>query len=191
MSEEWRDIQGYEGLYQVSNLGNIKSLFRYKKILKKSPVSSGYLSVELWKDKKNRRHLIHRLVAKAFIPNPEQLPQINHKDEDKTNNQVDNLEWCTAKYNMNYGTGNSRRRENTDYKAIPHELRVKWATENSKFRWKPVLQKENGIVIARYENMYMAERAVNPNHKPNGNISMVCRGKRKSAYGFQWEYAKE
>lgn len=114
MIEEWKDIVGYENLYQVSNLGNVRSLDRtiirshgekltvHGKILKPM-ISRGYCYVRLnncgnWKDKQ-----IHRLVAQAFIPNPDNLPEINHKDEIKINNYVENLEWCTREYNVNYG----------------------------------------------------------------------------------------
>lgn len=111
MKERWKDIKGYEGRYQVSNFGRVKSLARKasnnhmikERILK--PLGSGcdYLRVNLCKDGHSYRKLIHRLVAETFIPNLSNLPMVNHKDEDKTNNCVENLEWCTAKYNTNYG----------------------------------------------------------------------------------------
>ena len=123
MIEEWRPIEGYEGLYEVSNTGRVRSLDRFivdslghKRFYKGKvliPVKSnlGYLFVGLYCNEKNKRYLVHRLVAQAFIENPDNLPEINHKDEDKTNNSVENLEWCTAKYNLSYGTRNIRRRE--------------------------------------------------------------------------------
>ena len=113
--EEWKNIIGYEGLYEVSNTGQVRSLDRYVKYsngrihLHKGKVLSpvkdkyGYLVVCLYCNEKQKIIKIHRLVAQAFIPNPNNLPEVNHKDEDKTNNSVDNLEWCTAKYNSNYG----------------------------------------------------------------------------------------
>ena len=97
--EEFRDIPGYEGMYEVSNLGRIR---RNGKILKPSKSNWGYLKLVLFKNGTRKTVLVHRLVAYAFIPNPQNLPQINHKDEDKTNNSVDNLEWCDNKYNANY-----------------------------------------------------------------------------------------
>ena len=111
--EEWRDIKGYEGLYQVSNLGRVKS-FNYKGhkgyegILKPKLDSRGYDMVGLYRNNKRSFFNIHRLVAQAFIPNPNNLPQVNHKDENKVNNCVSNLEWCTNEYNQNYGTRNKR-----------------------------------------------------------------------------------
>lgn len=105
--ELWKQIQGYEGLYAVSTYGNVMSL-RSKKILK--PLNShGYDRVVLSFKGKIERCLVHRLVAQAFIPNPDGLPQINHKDENKKNNFVDNLEWCTPLYNTRYGTGIERQ----------------------------------------------------------------------------------
>ena len=105
--EIWKDIKGYEGLYQVSNLGRVKSLPRKnhpkEEFRNLSPDSKGYLRVNLFKNNKGKTHKVHRLVAEAFIPNPNNYPQVNHKDENKANNNVDNLEWCTNKYNVNYG----------------------------------------------------------------------------------------
>lgn len=115
--EVWKDVVGYEGLYQVSNKGRVKRLINFdsklsyskkelterkEKILKEE-CSNGYLRVTLTKNKKYKHFKVHRLVAEAFIPNPNNLPQINHKDINRKNNNVSNLEWCTAKYNMNYG----------------------------------------------------------------------------------------
>lgn len=115
MIEIWKDITGYEGLYQVSNLGRVKSTQYFhgtnERILKPISTHNGYFRVHLRKDGKLKTFKIHRLVAEAFIPNPDNLPQINHKDEDKTNNRVDNLEWCSARYNCNYGGRNELIRQ--------------------------------------------------------------------------------
>lgn len=111
--EEWKDIEGYEGLYQVSE-GEVKSLnynkTKKERVLKKSIVG-GYYTVNLHKDGVMKTYYVHKLVAEAFIPNPDNLPCINHKDENKLNNSVSNLEWCTVKYNTNYGTCIERRKE--------------------------------------------------------------------------------
>lgn len=113
--EKWKDIKGYEGLYQISNLGNVKSLkkkagksTRSERLIKTHFDKDGYVYATLCKNNKTHLATIHRLIAEAFIPNPNNLPQINHKDEDKTNNSIDNLEWCTCKYNINYGTRTER-----------------------------------------------------------------------------------
>ena len=110
--EIWKDIEGYEGLYQVSNRGRVKSLSRKvtnamfsinEHFVKVVDNGHGYKSVSLWKDNKGKHFYVHRLVALAFVPNSNGYKYINHKDEDKSNNDVSNLEWCTAKYNCNYG----------------------------------------------------------------------------------------
>ena len=117
--EIWKDIKGYEGLYQVSNYGRIKTLINFnskhsysKKELKerkekilKEHECNGYLRVTLSKKQKSKHYRVHRLVAQAFIPNPENKPQINHKDNNRKNNNVNNLEWCTALYNNRYKLG--------------------------------------------------------------------------------------
>ena len=110
--EIWKDIEGFEGLYQVSNLGRVKSLnynhTKKEKILKLQLHGTGYLLVVLYKESKGKIYQVHRLVVQAFIPNLENKPQVNHKDEDKTNNKVENLEWTTRKENCNYRTRNER-----------------------------------------------------------------------------------
>lgn len=105
MEEIWKEIQDYPG-YKVSNLGRVMN--KHGRIMKPSNHKQGYKLIGLKKDKKLYCRQVHRLVALAFIPNPDNLPQVNHKDECKTNNCVDNLEWCDAKYNINYGTGIQR-----------------------------------------------------------------------------------
>lgn len=121
MTEVWKDIEGYEGIYQVSNFGNVRSLdrivqyidgriARFKGITRK-PVKNqdGYLAVVLAKNRNEAKTVrIHRLVAAAFVPNSDDLPEINHKDEDKENNRADNLEWCDRLYNCRYGTRGER-----------------------------------------------------------------------------------
>ena len=117
--ESWKDIEGYEGMYQISNEGRVKSLERQKedgrfcreRLLKQTISDRGYCRVGLQKGKKLKVVYVHRLVAEAFIPNPDNLPQVNHKDESKLNNSAQNLEWCTAKDNNNYGTKTKRARE--------------------------------------------------------------------------------
>ena len=108
--EEWKDIEGYEGLYKVSNLGRIYSTISGK-VLKKSLHKTGYRVVSLHKDMKTVVCYVHRLVANAFLPKEEGYYEINHKDEDKSNNAVDNLEWCDRQYNVAYGTGRKRAGE--------------------------------------------------------------------------------
>lgn len=126
MEEIWKDIKGYEGLYQVSSFGRVKSLPRYdsrgnarvERILKPIPTKDGYVRVHLSNEGVKRKRPIHRLVAEAFIPNSDNKSQVNHIDENKINNRVDNLEWVTAKENINHGTS-LYRRAMTQRKAQP------------------------------------------------------------------------
>ena len=116
MEEIWKDIKGYEGLYQVSNLGRVKSLKnssgKSRERIKTLRVSNrGYYLVNLCKNRYYETKSVHRLVAEAFIPNPENLPVINHKDENQLNNNFDNLEWCSQKYNLNYSAKRKKERE--------------------------------------------------------------------------------
>lgn len=121
-TELWRPISGYEGLYYISNLGRVKSEITHK-ILKPRNSTHDYDRVRLYKNHKPKEFFVHKLVAQAFIPNPNNYPQVNHKDENKVNNCVDNLEWCTHKYNMNYGTCQKRKSEKL--KGIPLSEEVK------------------------------------------------------------------
>lgn len=115
MKEQWKNIPEYEGLYQVSNLGRVKSFRQSTKygcqkeyILKPTIANNGYAQVTLYANARRQKFLVHRLVAVAFVPNPSNLPQINHKDENRLNNSASNLEWCTAAYNNAYGTARIR-----------------------------------------------------------------------------------
>ena len=112
--EYWMPISGFEGLYEVSNLGRVKSLPRATtsgRILKSSSNGMGYQHIVLTKNGKQKDFYVHRLVAEAVLPNPENLPEVNHKSEDKTDNRVENLEWCTKDYNLKYGTAQQRSLE--------------------------------------------------------------------------------
>ena len=142
--EEWKEIPGYEGLYEVSNTGQVRSLDRYDnrncfrkgKVLSPGKDTNGYLQVILSCNGKHKSIKVHRLIAQAFIPNPDNLPEINHKNEDKTNNRVDNLEWCDATYNINYGTARIRGKETAIKNGYwtglsKDEYRKKWYQENT------------------------------------------------------------
>ena len=169
--EIWKDIVGYEGLYQVSNLGRVKSLkYGKEKILKPANIGRGYLKVNIWKNGEQNQYLVHRLVGQSFIPNPNNLPEINHRDEDKTNNRVENLEWCDRKYNNNFGT---------------HNQRVAEKMTNGKLS-KTVLQFTlEGNFVKEWKSTRDVQRNLGFDQ---GHISQCCTGKRKSAYKFVWKY---
>lgn len=172
MKEIWKDITGYEGLYQISSEGRVKSLNYNRtgkeKILKAILDKYGYCFVILCKNNKIKKYSIHRLVAQAFIPNPDNLPQVNHINENKTDNRVENLEWCTAEYNHNYGTRNDRI---------------------AKALSKPVLQfSKTDEFIKKWNSIMDIKRELNISHQ---NISKCCLGKIKTAYKFKWGYEED
>lgn len=181
----WKPVPGYEGLYSVSSDGKVKSLFRYKKTLTPSVTRHGYETVELFSDGKSKRFLVHRLVALAFIPNPENLPQVNHKDENKRNNHVSNLEWVTAKQNMNHGTRLQRQLASIDYTTDARKI---LARKNGKVVSKPVVQISGGEVIAYYESAKAASNATGFSHS---HICECAKGiKYKHVGGYEWKYAE-
>ena len=167
----WVDIEGFEGLYQISNLGEVKSLIT-NIILKPSLKYNGYQQVTLYKDHEMKYCLIHRLVANAFLNNYENYPQVNHIDENKANNCVWNLEWCSAKYNTNYGTGMTRQL---------NKRRGKFTLGNNKRALKCRCI-ETGV---EYNCIKEASIQTGINE---GNISRCCKGTRKTAGGYHWEY---
>lgn len=163
----WKEISGYDGLYEVSDTGLVRSLkFGKTRILKPRKHRDGYLFVRLCKDGKVRQMLVHRLVALAFIPNPQNLDTVNHKNEDKHNNNISNLEWMTLTDNQNYGTRNKRIAE----------ARSKQVQQ---------LDKKTGELLATFPSIQEAERQTGI---AGSNICSCCRGKLKSAGGCRWRY---
>ena len=179
--EVWKDIKGYEGLYQVSNLGRVKSLERIiiredgkklpirERILKLRTNPSGYSQVTFNKcGSKRKIFYVHRLVCEAFHENTENKPCVNHIDEDKTNNTVSNLEWCTYKENNNHGTHNTR---------------------SAKARSKSVGQyTREGKLVKVWQSTMEVERQLG---FCKSNISAAVRGKLKTAYGYVWKYVEK
>ena len=156
-----KDIKGYEGLYAITTEGDVWS-YKSKRFLKPVADCKGYLFVRLCKDGKVKSYRLHRLVAEAYLPNPDNLPQINHRDENKTNNCLQNLEWCDASYNTNYGTRNEK-------------------VSNSKKI--PILQYDlDGNLIREWPS------ATDVGKEVNGNICNCLKGRYKSAYGYIWKY---
>lgn len=173
----WKDIEGFEN-YQVNQIGQVRSL-NYRqtgkvKRLKFQPKRDGYLTVCLYKDGKPYTKYVHRLVAEAFILNPNNLPQVNHIDEDKANNHVNNLEWCDAKYNSNYGTHNERMR-----RTLSKSMKGK--------NIKPVLMlSKEGKPLAVFDSFKIASQYLGKSN--TSNISHCCRGLQPRAYGYKWKY---
>lgn len=178
MQEIWKDIEGYEGFYKVSNFGNVMSCERYartcgngrrlipRRILKPFKCVGGYDEVNLCKCGNYKTVMVHRLVAKAFLPNDENLPEVNHKDENKDNNHVDNLEWCTSKYNANYGTRNQRMIKEKTFKPV-------------------VMMDKDGNVVKKFKSLGEATR------ETGFDISAIiraCKGKQKTSMGYRWSY---
>ena len=174
MQEIWKDIHGYNGYYQVSNLGRVKSVdrvvlssgfeqHRREKILKQPKQTTGYSTVNLCVDNIRKRFLVHRLVAEAFIPNPDNMPHINHKDENKRNNCVENLEWCDPKYNNNYGTFKERISKSKKKPVVCVELNIRFASQGEASR-------QTGISQAC--------------------ISFSCYNPNRKAGGYHWKFAE-
>ena len=171
--EEWKPIEGYEGLYEVSNMGRVKSLgndkSRKEKILSQYESKSGYLKVTLCKDNKLKPFRVHRLVAKAFIENPNNLPTVNHINEIKTDNRLDNLEWMDYIQQQRHGTCIQRRAEK----------------ERNGVRSKQVYQYTKDYELVKiWESTNEAGR----NGFNQGNVSACCKGKLKHYKGYIWSY---
>ena len=182
MNEVWKDVVGYEGLYEVSDIGNVRSVNwgkrGYSKNLYLKPHNKGYLQVELFKNGNRKMFMVHRLVAQAFLENNDNLPLVNHKDENKENNRADNLEWCNNSYNVCYslnkhGIATGKRPKVTRHNSKRTELKVVQITMDG----KTVREWENSRAV--FLNTGMSD----------WSISECCRGKRKTAYGYIWRYA--
>lgn len=169
--EVWQDIPGYEGRYQASTYGRIKSLERkgtFLKVLKPIIHKNGYAFVDLYKNNRKKRFSIHRLISMTFLPKWEnEYTQVNHKDENKLNNRVENLEWCTCEYNINYGTGKQKRSNSKSKTVLQLDI-----SKHLIRKWKSATEVEKQIGYSRR------------------NICFCCNGKRKTAHGFLWQYAE-
>ncbi len=135
VKEQWKDIPGFEGHYQASTLGNIRSIKKEPIILKGDYQKNGYRRVYLWVGGEKKNCLVHRLVAETFIENPNRYSDINHKDEDKSNNSVENLEWCSHVYNMNYGSVKKKISMAAQGRITSEETKQKLSIDTSRRRW--------------------------------------------------------
>lgn len=171
--ELWKDIKDFEGLYQVSNFGNVMSLnYRlrgYNALLTPKINDKGYAWVELRKNGTRKQVLVHRLVAQEFLKNPNNYPVVNHKDENKLNNIVDNLEWCTFSYNVRYSLPKRKRKP---YKSLDRVRQI---------------DIPSGKIVREYENISEIKRILGKNEY---GIRECCLGRRNKAYGYKWEFCK-
>lgn len=185
-NEIWKPVVGYEGLYEVSNQGNVRSLnYRHHgkiSVLKQAKIPQGYMFVYLSKNKKRKMFYVHRLVGQAFLENPYNYPEINHINEKQGDNRVDNLEWCSSKYNTNYSRKKHPERYFTSYKGERTNKKTKYSllTVNQ-------LTKD-GELIKQWNNVAEIVREMKYN---NFAITECCKGKRKTAYGYKWEFAEQ
>ena len=180
--EKWRSVKGYEGIYEVSDMGNIRNM---RGVVLKQRLHKGYHIVNLSKNGRKSTHLVSRLVAKAWIPNEQKKSQVNHINEITTDNRVSNLEWVTAKENSNHGTRNQRISESV--KEL-HDNGYYNGIKNRKNRNKLLMiNLTTGTVEKTFNSIIEANKFVGA-CKSNGNISMVCNGKRNKAYGYDWKF---
>lgn len=177
--------KGYEKQYLVYNDGRVWSI-RSNKFLKPCKCTNGYLRYTLYKNGRAKQHYAHRLVAIQFIPNPHKLPQVNHKDENKENNHVDNLEWVTARRNCNYGHHNKRLSRSLQGRTLSKETRIRISKARGTGR---VLQYSMNMQFIRaWKSMSAASRALNIDVS---NISKCCRHIYRQAGGYIWRREEE
>lgn len=183
MIEEWKDIPGYEGLYQVSSLGNIKSInynhTKKEKLLKPQKQSNGYMTTRIG----NKTKTIHRIVANAFITNSLNKPCINHIDGNKTNNRADNLEWCTNSENMKHAIRNGMINYKTTKKKKSDLINIQKAISHNKRKIQQF--NKNGDFIKEFNSVIEASKETNSNAT---HISRCAKGFQKLCGGFVWKY---
>lgn len=178
MKEEWKNIKGYEGLYQVSNLGNVKSFYKNEHLLKLCKNPRGYLIVILSNQGITKTRTVHRLVAEAFITNQENKPQVNHIDGNKLNNRIDNLEWCTGSENVKHSWNNGLEKVTNRMREHCKEI----------FNKKIYQYSKQGELMKEWESASQAGRELNIFQQA---IVNNLKGRSKTAGGFVWKYRKE
>lgn len=189
IGEQWKPVLGFEEYYLVSNFGRVWSI--RSECCIKLKKNQGYLRATLSVNGLRKDYAVHRLVALAFIPNPENKPTVNHLNENKQDNRVFNLAWATMHEQNVYGTRIERVKASTDWKGRKIDYSTVAAKHNyfsiSKVQMKPVLQLDmNGSLISRYDGINVAARAVGVSA---GGICSCLKGNRKSCGGYKWKYA--
>lgn len=187
INEIWKDIKCYEGLYQVSNLGNIRKLRFINNITNKEKqfnitpqiINSGYYKVVLYKNGKYKNKLLHRLVAETFIDNPYNKTQVNHRDGNKLNNSVENLEWCSQSENMKHAYKNN---------LIVSYAAGKYGANSLKAKKVNMLDKKTRKIIKTFGSLIDAAKYIGVNK--SCHIVSCCKGRLKTAYGYKWEYSR-
>ena len=208
--EQWKPIiiesdgtiYDYTGYYQISNYGRVRSLSRIDarghtrngKIMRITPGKRGYAQIQLCKDGEKVKFYIHRLVATMFIPNPDNLPCVNHKDENKTNNNVENLEWCTQEYNVKYGTSRKRTAEKLVGKPLSdeHKQRIsemKKGKKNQEISGHKHYKAKKVICLETKQIFNTVKEAETWCGK--GCVSNCCKGKQKTSAGYHWMYLED
>lgn len=194
--EKWKPIKGFDG-YFISSYGRIWSNKQKARFMEPHNTGRGYLMIGLYIKNKAYHKLVHRLVAEAFIENPLKLPQVNHKDENKQNNHVNNLEWCTQKYNINYGTGKQRMADSQ--RGVPkseefkRKIREKRKLQDMSCLCKPIwmCDKITHEKIKRFDGISKAAVAVKGEEKYRSMIKNVLHGRAKTGYGYWWCFAND
>jgi len=190
-AEDWKPFPGFEKDYLISNKGNVWSI-RASRLLKLKITAGGYLRVSPSVNGYRKECAVHRMVALAFIPNPENKPTVNHLNENKKDNRVENLEWATTAEQNVYGTRIERAMAHTDWNKRKIDYSVVAAKHDyhqmNRKQMKPVLQfDESGTLIARYDGVAEAARAVGISA---GHICCCLKGRRRTSGGYQWKYAE-
>lgn len=189
IKEEWRTIEEYPN-YMISNKGRVKSLkYGKERIMKQGKHKDNYCYIMLYKEGKGKKYLVHRLVTQAFISNPQNLPCVNHKDENPQNNHISNLEWCSYTYNINYGTRNEKVGKALSIAHKGRKLTQEHITNHSSSVRISIVQYDlDNKLIGIWESVKQASEILGIDRS---NITKCCKGKYKTCNGYKWKYLQD